>query len=237
MAYNNLLQPFSTALGAALGAALLDPLLDPLQLPLTDKLHNSLLHRCLPRRCFSLKQILLPTARNLELDEAIIADYDTLSLERAVYNRVFAQNWTYLNENERVHLLDQSGWGLTPSDTIDLAALSGAGFMAGLSAAVKLTGFAFYTGMSSGLHALATSMGGIVLPFAAYTGLSTAVSVATGPAGWILATLLAGSTIYKWLVRDRQTSEAIMLHTVLHLHNYKVSAMQQAEIPFAIQGL
>jgi hypothetical protein len=190
-----------------------------------------------PENILYHEKVLLPTAHNLELDPALIANYDTLSLERAVYNRVFTQSWTYLNENERVQFLDQSGWELTPNDAIGLAALSGSGIIAGLSAAVKLSGFAFYTGMSSGLHALATGMGGIVLPFAAYTGLSTAVAVATGPVGWIMATLLAGSAMYKWLVRDKQTSEATMLHTVLHLHNYKVSAMQQAELPFSIQGL
>jgi hypothetical protein len=189
-----------------------------------------------PENILYHEKVLLPTARNLELDESLIANYDTLSLERAVYNRVFAQNWTYLNENERIYLLDQSGWGLTPSDTLDLAALSGASFITGLTTLVKLNGFSFYTGMSSGLHALATS-GGIVLPFVVYMGLSKAVSVATSPAGWILAVLLTGAEMYKWLVRDKQTSEAILLHTVLHLHNYKVSAMQQAEIPFTIQGL
>lgn len=180
------------------------------------------------------EEVVLPTASKLEL--ASFAEYDTLSVERAIYNHVFSQHWTTLTENERLGFLDQSGWGLSRSDAVSLAALTGSGILAGLGTAVNLAGFSFYTGMSSGLHALAV-MTGLPVPFAVYTGLSTAVGVATSAVGWIIAALLAGAGIYAWLKRNQQSSEATLLRTVLHVHNFRVSAMEQAGISFAIQGV
>jgi hypothetical protein len=67
------------------------------------------------------ENVLIPTARNVELEEAVIMDYDTLSLERAVFNKVFAHNWTSLNENERLHFLEESGWELDQNTSIKFA--------------------------------------------------------------------------------------------------------------------
>ena len=127
----------------------------------------------------------------MDIDKSKIDSYDTFQLERIIYDRVIEQSWTSLNENERIEFLEQSGWDLERDKIISLAALSGASFLAGLSAVVDMLGFSFYIGMSNCIFAIASSWG-IVLPFAAYTGASVAIKLATGPIGWVAAAVLAG---------------------------------------------
>lgn len=182
------------------------------------------------------EQVLRPTARMMDVDTTKIETYDTLSLERAVYNRVFEQSWTSLNENERVSFLQQSTWDIPQEKIVSLATLTGAGILAGLSPIVSLTGFSFYTCMSSGLYALASSMG-IVVPFSGYIATSVAIKLATGPIGWVAAAILAGAGIYAWLKSNQASNEATMLKTVLHMHHYKISALQEANITFSITGV
>jgi len=182
------------------------------------------------------EQILRPTARKMELDATKIDTYDTLSLERAVYNRVFERSWTSLNENERIGFLEQSGWNLERDKVVSLAALTGAGILTGLAAVVSLSGFSFYMGMSSGLFALAGSMG-LVLPFTVYTGASAAIALATGPVGWVAAAILATAGVYTWIASGKSTKEADLLKTVLHMHYYKIGAMQEANAPFSVTGM
>lgn len=182
------------------------------------------------------RQVVIPTARNMEVATTAIETYDTLNLERAVYNKVLEHNWTNLNENERINFLEQSKWNIEQKKMLSLAALSGAGFLSALSATVNLAGFSFYTGMSSGLYAIASGMG-IVLPFTLYTGASSAIALATGPVGWIAAAVLAAAGVYAWMASNKDTKEATMLRTVLHMHHYKISAMQEANVSFSINGV
>lgn len=181
------------------------------------------------------QKVLLPTVKNLEVDLPDLETYDTLSLERIVYNRVFEQSWMTLNENERISFLEKSDWGFDQAQTIDLAAIS-AGILGSLTTAVKLSGFSFYLGMSKGLYALGQAMN-LTIPFAGYMGLSTAVSVATGPIGWIATAILAGTAIFDWLQQEKISAEKDLLRTVLHLHQFKVSAMQEAGLPFSLQAV
>jgi hypothetical protein len=182
------------------------------------------------------EQIVRPTARNLKLDDSKINTYDTLNLERAIYNKVFEQSWTSLTEDQRINFLQQSKWDLKQNTIVSLAALTGTGILAGLSEVVSLSGFSFYIGMSQGLFALASSLG-ITLPFAIYTSASTAIALATGPIGWVAAAVLAVVGVYEWIKRDKSTKEADMLKTVLHFHDYKISAMQEANIAFSVKGV
>ena len=64
------------------------------------------------------------------------------------------------------------------------------GGMAAVLAASNLAGFSAYLVATSSLAALTGSLG-IALPFAAYAGLTTALSVVLGPVGWLGAGLFA----------------------------------------------
>jgi len=182
------------------------------------------------------EKILLPTAYNLGLDKASIGDYDTLDLERAIYNKLFEQSWTSLNENDRIHFFKESGWEIEQDKIISLAALSGAGIISGLSATVQLLGFPFYIGMSNGMSALASSMG-FTFPFTAYTGASSAIALVTSPIGLIAAAILAAAGMYTWISLDNDTDKEVMLRAVLYIHHYKISAMQEANIVLPLKNL
>lgn len=182
------------------------------------------------------EKVLRPTAQHMELDEINIATYDTLSLERAIYNKAFEQSWTSLNENERINFLKQSGWQIEEEKIISLAALTGTGVIAGISTTVKIIGFPFYIGMSNGMFALASSLG-FTLPFSAYMGASTAIALATGPIGWITAAVLAGTGIYAWMTGNDSSEKEMLLKAVLQIHHYKISAMQEAGIEIPLNGI
>lgn len=97
---------------------------------------------------------------------------------------------------------------LTPVQKADFVAavekesqkyIGGAGFVSsgGVAAALvagNIGGFSTYILASSGLAAVSGAIG-ITLPFAAYTGMSTALGVALGPIGWAGLGLLALFTI------------------------------------------
>lgn len=182
------------------------------------------------------QDILIPTAHNLGLDKTSLDSHDSFNLERAIYNKIFEQSWTSLNENDRINFLKASGWEIKQDKIISLAALSGAGIISGLSATVSFVGFPFYIGMSNGMSALAGSMG-FTFPFTAYMGASSAIALVTSPIGLIAAAILAGAGIYAWVALDNDTDKEIMLKTVLHLHHYKVSAMQEANIALPLDNL
>lgn len=86
------------------------------------------------------------------------------------------------------------------------------GELAGLGTltAAQLSGFGVYT-MASTLLGGITSMVGVTLPFAFYTTMSSAISVAIGPVGW---GLLGAYAIGKWLSPDmKKVTEATLIIT------------------------
>lgn len=97
---------------------------------------------------------------------------------------------------------------LTPVQKADFVAavekesqkyIGGAGFVSsgGVAAALvagNIGGFSTYILASSGLAAVSGAMG-ITLPFAVYTGMSTALGVVLGPVGWVGLGLLALFTV------------------------------------------
>jgi uncharacterized membrane protein len=83
------------------------------------------------------------------------------------------------------------------------ATLTGAGLLA-----AQASGFGVYLLASSTLAALTSGLG-LALPFAAYTAMSSAISLAIGPAGWIGLSLLV---LYNLTGPDAQkTASAIAM--------------------------
>ena len=64
-------------------------------------------------------------------------------------------------------------------------------------AALQAGGFGTYLALTTVMHAVFTGILGITLPFAAYTGATSALSFLTGPAG-ILISLSVGVLGYFW---------------------------------------
>ena len=173
--------------------------------------------------------IVIPIAKKLCVQDNVINRANTIQLERAIYDKTFERYWDAMNENEKEILINKSGWKLSKKEILTITAATGATIIAALAGAVAIFGFGFYMGMSSGLFGLAASVG-IALPFAAYTGMSTAISLATGPIGWTIAAILACFAVYAWIVKDKETHDKTKLQALMHFHNLKVASLNHAKI-------
>ena len=86
-----------------------------------------------------------------------------------------------------------------------------------------MSGFAFYTTMSSAIAA-STNMIGVTLPFVVYSGASTTVSILSGPVGWAIAALSsAGIALYSLTPDDKEVARM-----VVSLHLLKAKALEGA---------
>ena len=144
--------------------------------------------------------------------------------ERALINRFFEKNWDQLTPKQRKEVLEKSKiTGLSVNDKNVMIAASGTAALATLNAGVALSGFTFYTTMSSVIASTA-SVVGVTLPFAVYTGASSNVATLTGPYGWtLLAASAAGLGLYKiW------PDEAKVTRMIISLHVIKAKALEDS---------
>jgi uncharacterized protein YaaW (UPF0174 family) len=81
------------------------------------------------------------------------------------------------------------------------------GVAAGTIALANMSGFGVYV-MASTLVGGLTSVLGVTLPFAAYTGMSSIIATLTGPVGWFA--MLAGGLVVMGRVNYRRTIPAVM---------------------------
>lgn len=146
----------------------------------------------------------------------------TFFLERKLMEELFKQLWDKLTVQQREELLrkiDKSG---AIQDKAAIAALSGAAALGTLSATVILSGFAFYTAMSTVICAVAGFFG-ITLPFGVYMTASSTVALLAGPVGWVLAAILA--IIGLALVGRANVQKTLVF--VLTLHCIKAEHLQK----------
>lgn len=144
--------------------------------------------------------------------------------ERALINRFFEKNWDQLTPKQRKEVLEKSEiTGLSVNDKNVMIAASGTAALATLNAGVALSGFTFYTTMSSVIASTA-SVVGVTFPFAVYTGASTTVATLSGPYGWtLLAASAAGLSLYKsW------PDEAKVTRMIISLHVIKAKALEDS---------
>ena len=161
------------------------------------------------------------------VSQEVIKSKSTFKLELELHKLLFAQMWEKLDQHQREELLARIDPNGAIKDKAAIAALSGAGALAALSATVAFTGFAFYTTMSITIATVASAVG-VTLPFAAYTGASTAVGVLSGPVGWaILGVAALGGVALAGRPNLQKTTALIG-----QIHALKVEALIAANIPF-----
>jgi hypothetical protein len=85
-------------------------------------------------------------------------------------------------------------------------ALLGAGGPLASMATLSATGFGAYLALTTIIHAVATTALGITLPFAVYTSATSALSLLTGPVGWVIAGL---TLIVTWHFSERKLSRHV----------------------------
>lgn len=150
----------------------------------------------------------------------------TFKVERKLYQTLFVELWGRLNEAQRRELLVKIDPAGSTKDLVGKAAATGSAALATLSAGVAISGFAFYTAMSTTIAAVAATVGGTV-PFAAYATASTVVGVLSGPVGWAVMGL-AGLGGLALLGR---ANVALTTAYVCRIHALKVEALVAAGIP------
>lgn len=155
------------------------------------------------------------------------SDYaqNTFDAERALLNKVFEKNWDNLNPDQRRAVIEQSTLSeLSAKDKKAMIAATGIIARGLLSATVALSGFSFYTTMSSVIAATA-SVVGVTLPITVYTTASTIAGTLTGPLGWsILAAMSAGVGLYAL-----SPDEAKVTKMVIALHFLKAKALNDSD--------
>lgn len=151
----------------------------------------------------------------------------TFILERLVLEQIFKEMWDKLSADQKRELLkkiDTSG----QLDTETLAAMGGTAALAALATTTYLTGFAFYTTMSTVIHGVAGFVG-VTVPFAAYVGASSTVAFLSGPFGWTLISIaVVGNLALLGRADLREVTEF-----VIQMHSIKVVALRNSglEVP------
>jgi hypothetical protein len=130
-------------------------------------------------------------AEEYEVAAARTAGESTFKVEQAIQTQLFVGIWDKLTPEQRLKTLEQMDPDGKLTDPAAIALMTGTAAAGAIAGAALLSGFAFYTTMSSFICA-AGGLLGLTFPFAVYTGASTAVAfLATNPIGW--AILAAGA--------------------------------------------
>lgn len=127
--------------------------------------------------------------------EATIAEIEVALVESA-WRELLAK----ATPEERARLIKQLG-----AEKASMA--RNVGVAASTMALANLSGFGVYV-MASTLVGGLTSVLGVTLPFAAYTGMSSIIATLTGPVGWFA--MLAGGLVVMGRVNYRRTVPAVM---------------------------
>ena len=104
-----------------------------------------------------------------------------------------------------------------------MVAATGIAAHATIATAVSLSGFSFYTTMSS-VFAATANVVGVTLPFAVYTTASSTFATLAGPVGWaILAAGSAGVGLYAM-----SPNEVKVTRMIISLHILKAKALNDS---------
>jgi hypothetical protein len=151
-------------------------------------------------------------------------DQSSFDAERALLNKMFDKNWDSLNPDQRRAVLEKSTLSeLSAKDKRAMVAATGVMARGLISTTIALSGFSFYTTMSS-VMAASASVVGFTLPIAVYTTASSVAATFTGPLGWsILAAASAGVGLYA-LAPDEER----VTRMVISLHILKAKALNDS---------
>jgi uncharacterized protein YaaW (UPF0174 family) len=111
--------------------------------------------------------------------------YETREIEIKIAQKVFEVVWERMTPQQRRDMEEELRRAAQK-----FGSFAASGSMFAVLTAARLSGFGVYLLASTSLGALTSALG-ITLPFAVYTGMSSAIAFIIGPAGWISAALFA----------------------------------------------
>lgn len=147
-------------------------------------------------------------------------EYDkesSFEAEQALVKKLVSDTWNKLSPGQRQEVIQKSEAlnHLTESQKTAIIVGTGSALIATLSSTVLLSGFTFYTTMSSVLCASAGFFG-VTLPFGAYMGASSSAAVFGGPIGWTVAALGVGGAIFMYF-EEGDKEKVIKIVVATHL--------------------
>lgn len=110
--------------------------------------------------------------------------------DRAELEKNITEELGNLNHEEREAVLRDLQLDTLSGEAVTKALLASGGPLASM-AALSAAGFGAYIALTTIIHAVATTLLGITLPFVVYTTATSVLSLLTGPIGW----LLTGATV------------------------------------------
>ncbi|MFI3244611.1 MAG: hypothetical protein R3Y56_10195 [Akkermansia sp.] len=150
------------------------------------------------------------------------ADLEALIVKDALKDN-FVEAWDKMSPAER-----EKAWGemvkhspelkgLSKAEIAGIMTGSGAVALATLSTTISLTGFAFYTTMSTVICSIGASVGA-TLPFATYMAASSTAATLGGPVGWVAAggMLVATPFFFGWADEDKTVKFVLTKYALQH---------------------
>lgn len=149
----------------------------------------------------------------------------TFEIEKTIIKKVTEFLWDRLDSKQKEKLVIENKIeleNLGDMTTKELASLSGSALIASLATTVSLSGFSFYTTMSSLIYS-AGNMIGLTIPFAGYMGASSTVAFLSGPYGIIIGAffLLLGLNYKSKRRQLKKNIELAMIISQIHLIKIK----------------
>lgn len=125
--------------------------------------------------------------------------------ERSELDKTITQELNELPHEQREAVLRDLRLDTLSGEAVTKALLASGGPLASM-AALGGAGFGAYVALTTIIHAVATTLLGITLPFAVYTTATSVLSLLTGPVGW----LIAGATmLFTWRHSEAKLSRSL----------------------------
>lgn len=125
--------------------------------------------------------------------------------ERSGLERQISADLQNLSPEEREKIQRDMKLDELSGEALTTALIAAGGPFASIGA-LSAAGFGAYLALTTIIHAVATTLLGITLPFAAYTTATSALSLLTGPIGWALVPLVI---IIRWRSSERKLSRTL----------------------------
>jgi hypothetical protein len=180
---------------------------------------------------FDYHGMVVGIAEQAKVDSGKLKNSSTFDAEQMFMEKVFAEiekdfisKWEKMSIEERKKVLDRADPNGKLKDHAAVALGSGATVIRSLTLAVSFTGFAAYLAATTALGA-ASAAAGMTLPFAAFTSLTSFMSVLTGPVGFVLTSAVG---ILGLVIGGRPDSKKMTTFT-LTMHALKLDALKTTE--------
>jgi hypothetical protein len=178
-------------------------------------------------------EILKWVAGKFDIPDEVRYGLPSLLLEKKILEAVVGELWKDLSDDQRRKVLAKAELDDDLSRMLGGASALGAAGIGALAATIHLNGFAFYTTMSSLIHATAGVVG-ITVPFTGYMAASSTAALVAGPVGWTVLALAGLASVFFLGRADHMKAAAF----AIQMHLIKIQALEDSkQLPSVMKTL